>query len=60
MLLPPAHREIAAYFIKQGVPTFVDKPLADSAQDVEFLYELAEKHNQPLYVGFNRPPYSFV
>ncbi|MEX0332981.1 Gfo/Idh/MocA family protein [Vibrio tubiashii] len=49
-----AHREIAAYFIKQGIPTFVDKPLADSAQDVEFLYELAEKHNQPLYVGFNR------
>ncbi|KJY82113.1 oxidoreductase [Vibrio galatheae] len=49
-----AHREIAAYFLKQGIATFVDKPLADNAQDVEYLYELAEKHNQPLYVGFNR------
>lgn len=48
------HRDIAAFFIQQGIATFVDKPLADSAADVEYLYDLAEQHNQPLYVGFNR------
>lgn len=48
------HPEIAAFFLTQGIPTFVDKPLADSASSCERLYELAEKHQQPLYVGFNR------
>ena len=48
------HPEIAAFFLKNGIPTFVDKPLADSAAACETLYDLAEKHRQPLYVGFNR------
>lgn len=48
------HKQIASYFLKLGVPTFVDKPLADSAADVLELYEIAGKHNTPLYVGFNR------
>lgn len=48
------HFEIASFFLKNGVPTFVDKPLADSAEEVEQLYAIAAKHNQPLYVGFNR------
>lgn len=49
-----AHRDIGHFFLEQGVATFVDKPLADKAQDVEFLYEVAQRRNQPLYVGFNR------
>jgi virulence factor len=48
------HFEVASFFLKNGIPTFVDKPLADSAEDVEKLYEIAAKYNQPLYVGFNR------
>ncbi|HCE4528906.1 TPA: Gfo/Idh/MocA family oxidoreductase [Vibrio parahaemolyticus] len=48
------HFQIAEYFLKQSIPTFVDKPLADSAQQVEQLYEIAAIANQPLYVGFNR------
>ncbi|EGR0541009.1 Gfo/Idh/MocA family oxidoreductase [Vibrio cholerae] len=48
------HSTLAAFFLRLGVPTFVDKPLAASAQECENLYELAEKHHQPLYVGFNR------
>ncbi len=48
------HPKIAEFFLKNGIPTFVDKPLADSAYACESLYELAEKHRQPLYVGFNR------
>lgn len=49
-----SHPEIAAYFLRQGIPTFVDKPLADNAFDCEKLYELAEQHKVPLYMGFNR------
>lgn len=48
------HPEIAGFFLKNGIPTFVDKPLADSAQACETLYEIAEQYHQPLYVGFNR------
>lgn len=48
------HYKIASYFLKQGIPTFVDKPLADTAQQVEQLYELSNLHSTPLYVGFNR------
>ncbi|WP_158119086.1 Gfo/Idh/MocA family protein [Vibrio metoecus] len=48
------HSTLAAFFLRLGIPTFVDKPLAASAQECENLYELAEKHHQPLYVGFNR------
>ncbi|MFT7054078.1 MAG: virulence factor [Psychromonas sp.] len=49
-----SHREMASFFLQQGIPTFVDKPLADNAFDCEILYELAAKHRQPLYLGFNR------
>lgn len=49
-----AHPEIARYFLHQGIATFVDKPLANSAALCEELYELAEIKSQPLYVGFNR------
>jgi len=49
-----SHAQIARFFLQQGIPTFVDKPLADNAFDCETLYELAEKHQQPLYLGFNR------
>lgn len=48
------HSTLAAFFLRLGIPTFVDKPLAASAQECENLYELSEKHHQPLYVGFNR------
>lgn len=48
------HPQIARFFLQHGIPTFVDKPLADSAVACEQLYEVAEKYRQPLYVGFNR------
>ncbi|MBJ6893332.1 Gfo/Idh/MocA family protein [Vibrio cholerae] len=48
------HSTLAAFFLHLGIPTFIDKPLAASAQECENLYELAEKYHQPLYVGFNR------
>nr|WP_226972784.1 gfo/Idh/MocA family oxidoreductase [Vibrio sp. S234-5] len=42
------------FFLQHGIATFVDKPLADNAKEVEALYELAIRQQQPLYVGFNR------
>ncbi len=49
-----AHFQIAQYFLQQGIPTFVDKPLADNAEQVEKLYDISARTSQPLYVGFNR------
>ncbi len=49
-----SHPEICAYFLRLGLPVFVDKPLADNVFDCEKLYELAEKRRLPLYMGFNR------
>ncbi|MDF2152706.1 Gfo/Idh/MocA family oxidoreductase [Vibrio sp. CAU 1672] len=48
------HFQIADYFLRQRIPVFVDKPLADSADEVERLYEISAQASQPLYVGFNR------
>jgi virulence factor len=49
-----SHLEIASFFLQHGIPTFVDKPLADNGFACEELYELAAKKQQPLYIGFNR------
>ncbi|MBY5946957.1 Gfo/Idh/MocA family protein [Photobacterium rosenbergii] len=49
-----SHPILAEYFLKLGVPVFVDKPLADNYQQCEQLYDLAESHQVPLFMGFNR------
>ena len=48
------HAPLAEYFLQHGCPVFVDKPLADSYATCEQLYDLAQRRNVPLYVGFNR------
>lgn len=50
----PAHADLIRLLIKRGVPTFVDKPLADNLDDVEALVALAKARAVPLTVGFNR------
>ncbi|KLV07318.1 oxidoreductase [Photobacterium aquae] len=49
-----SHYEIAHYFLNAGIPVFVDKPLCDTYEECDALYDLAEKKKQPLFVGFNR------
>lgn len=49
-----SHYEIAQFFLSHGIPVFVDKPLSDSYQECEALYEIAEQQKQPLFMGFNR------
>ncbi|MGR5064983.1 Gfo/Idh/MocA family protein [Photobacterium sp. DNB22_13_2] len=49
-----SHPMLAAYFLNLGLPVFVDKPLADSYDQCERLYDLAESKQAPLFMGFNR------
>lgn len=43
------HLEIAAPFLKKGIPTFVDKPFAASLADASAMVALARKHRAPLF-----------
>jgi virulence factor len=49
-----AHPDIVRRLLEAGVPTMVDKPLADNAADSEALVDLAEARGVSLMVGFNR------
>jgi virulence factor len=49
-----AHPEIVRRLLEAGVPTLVDKPIADNAADSEILVDLAETRGVSLMVGFNR------
>jgi virulence factor len=56
-----AHPAIVDQLLRADVPTYVDKPLADSFPEAERLVALAEARRVPLVVGFNRrhaPAYS--
>jgi len=50
----PAHGDLVRLLVEHGVPTFVDKPLADHFAEVEALVALATVRAVPLVVGFNR------
>ncbi|WP_165187636.1 Gfo/Idh/MocA family protein [Caulobacter soli] len=49
-----AHPDIVRRLLEAGVPTLVDKPIADNAADSEALVDLAETRGVSLMVGFNR------
>ncbi|MGF1767809.1 Gfo/Idh/MocA family oxidoreductase [Enterovibrio makurazakiensis] len=49
-----SHHTIASYFLKLGIPVFVDKPGAMTFHEFRELSELSEQKNTPLFVGFNR------
>lgn len=42
------HRELAEPFLRAGVPTIVDKPMALTLEDAGALFALAERHGTPL------------
>jgi predicted dehydrogenase len=42
------HCRHAPYFLKKGIPTFIDKPLAPNATTAESLVKLAARNNAPL------------
>jgi dethiobiotin synthetase len=49
-----AHPDIVRRLLDAGVPTMVDKPIADNAAESEALVDLAETRGVSLMVGFNR------
>ncbi|TWB46894.1 Gfo/Idh/MocA family protein [Nitrospirillum viridazoti] len=49
-----AHEELVTRLLTAGIPTYVDKPLADTAAAAERLVDLAEARGVSLMVGFNR------
>lgn len=42
------HRELAEPFLRAGVPTIVDKPMALALEDAQALFTLAEQHGTPI------------
>src|SRR5690349_7919943 len=42
------HLERARPFLEAGLPTFVDKPFAETVAQAEAMIALAQKHNAPL------------
>ncbi|KRA65159.1 oxidoreductase [Caulobacter sp. Root655] len=49
-----AHPALVRQLLEAGVPTLVDKPLADTGDGSEVLVDLAETRGVSLMVGFNR------
>uniref|UniRef100_B0SZT1 Oxidoreductase domain protein n=1 Tax=Caulobacter sp. (strain K31) TaxID=366602 RepID=B0SZT1_CAUSK len=49
-----AHPDIVRRLLEAGVPTLVDKPIADTAAESQALVDLAETRGVSLMVGFNR------
>ena len=49
-----AHAEVVTRLLDAGVPTYVDKPLADTFAESRALVGHAERTGTPLMVGFNR------
>jgi virulence factor len=49
-----AHPDLVRRLLEAGVPTLVDKPIADTAAETQALVDLAETRGVSLMVGFNR------
>ncbi len=49
-----SHVAIAELFLNQGIPVYMDKPLAESYEEAKALYDLAEANQTFLMAGFNR------
>lgn len=41
--------EYATPFLRAGIPTFIDKPLCTSPEDVRLILDTARQHNTPLF-----------
>ncbi|MGT2755968.1 Gfo/Idh/MocA family protein [Streptococcus ovuberis] len=49
-----AHPEIAAQFLKKGIPVYMDKPVTEDFEETKALYDLAVANGTFLMAGFNR------
>ena len=49
-----SHGDYIKMAAENGLGAFVEKPVAESPQEIEALYDLCEQHNVPLCCGFQR------
>ena len=49
-----SHGDYIKLAAENGLGTFVEKPVAESPQEIEELYEICERHGVPLCSGFQR------
>lgn len=55
VLVPtPAMREVAGFFLSHGVPTMMEKPPGQTSHETRQLLEIAQTHQTPNQVAFNR------
>ena len=47
-----SHYEVAKRFLEEGIPLFLEKPIAHRLESVEELIEISEKKGVPFQVGF--------
>lgn len=45
------HKEVTVYFLEHGVPTLVEKPMANTVAECDAMIEAAKRTNTPLAVG---------
>ncbi len=45
------HKEVTVYFLEKGIPTLIEKPMANSTEECDAMIEASEKYNTPLGVG---------
>lgn len=45
------HKEITVYFLEKGIPTLIEKPMANSVEECDAMIEASAKYNTPLGVG---------
>ena len=48
---PSSHREIACFFLERGVPVMLEKPVAETVEDAEAIFEASERFRAPVMVN---------
>lgn len=48
---PSTHREIACFFLEAGIPVLLEKPVAETVEDAEVIFETSARRNVPVLVN---------
>jgi predicted dehydrogenase len=47
---PSTHREIATHFLRAGIPVLLEKPVAETLRDAEFIFNIAQQCNTTILI----------
>jgi predicted dehydrogenase len=48
---PSTHREIACFFLEAGIPVLLEKPVAETLEDAEAIFEASARYNTAVLVN---------